>query len=349
MCRSYVVRLTFFRQWKMMPICIPLIVLVAVAGCGLNVSRAEKDRVRLQLKWVRQAQFAGYYAADDKGFYDEEDLDVSILPGGPSVAPEAVIAGGGAEFGIDWLPSLLTARERGTPVVNIAQIFQYSGTREVAFKDSGIRTAADLRGRRVSVWFGGNEFALLAALEKHQIDRHKDITLVEQRLDMNLFLNREVDAAAAMTYNEYRLLLDTGVRPEDLVAIDFNAEGTAMLEDGVFAREDWLTDPRNREIAVRFLRASLRGWEFCRDNPADCVAIVMKQSPTLSKEHQSWMMTEVNKLIWGPPAPGVELGYMDPKAFRRTADIAYRFTVLKKPADERAYTHEIWKMARKKK
>ena len=346
MCRSHIIRLTFLRQWMML-ICIPLIVLVAAAGCSLNSSRVVKARVRLQLKWVRQAQFAGYYAAADKGFYDEQGLDISILPGGSSVAPEAVIAGGGAEFGIDWLASLLGARERGMPVVNIAQIFQYSGMREVAFKDSGIRTAADLRGRRVSVWFGGNEFALLATLEKYQIDRHKDITLVEQRLDMNLFLNREVDAAAAMTYNEYRMLLDSGVRPEDLVVIDFNAEGTAMMEDGIFAREDWLKDPRNREIAVRFLRASLRGWEYCRDNPADCVAIVLKQTPALSKEHQSWMLTEVNKLIWGPPTPGVELGYMDPEAFKRTVDIAFRFAILKKPADESAYTHEIWEMARK--
>lgn len=348
MRRSDVLRLlTPFRH--VLPlICMTFVVLFLVAACGLDVSRAERDRVRLQLKWVAQAQFAGYYAARDKGFYDEENLDVSILPGGARVVPEAVIAGSGAEFGIDWLPSLLTARERDTPLVNIAQIFQYSGLRLVAFKNSGISGAPDLRGRRVAVWIGGNELALLATLEKYQIDRRKDIMLVEQRLGVDLFLNREVDAAAAMTYNEYKLILDAGVRPEDLVVIDFNAEGTAMLEDGIFVREDWLKDPRNRALAVRFLRASLRGWESCRDSPADCVAIVMRESPTLNKDHQTWMMSEVNRLIWGPPAPGVELGYLDPQAFKRTAEIAYRFAVLKKKAD-RAYTHEIWEMVRKKK
>lgn len=330
---------------------IVLAVLVGVllaASCTRQQARAEKAAVRLQLKWVTQAQFAGYYAAKEKGFYAAENLDVTILPGGPDIVPEQVASGGGAEFGIDWLASLLAAREQGTPLVNIAQVFQYSGMREVAYKTSGIRTAADLRGRKVALWFGGNEFELLATLEKYKIDRNKDVTLVQQPFDMNLLVNKQVDAAAAMTYNEYKQVLDAGVKPEDLVVIDFNREGTAMLEDGLFARADWLAIAKNKDIASRFLRASLRGWEYCRDNAAECVDIVLKQSPTLGKEHQTWMMTEINKLIWGPPQPAVELGYMDPAAFKRTADIAYRFGVIKKPADETAYTHEIWEMATKK-
>ena len=325
-----------------------LTALLIVAGCGRQAAQAEKDKVRLQLKWVTQAQFAGYYAAKEKGFYGEENLDVTIIPGGPDIVPEQVVAGGGAEFGIDWLPSLLSAREQGAPLVNVAQVFQYSGMREVAYKTTGIKTAADLRGRKVAVWFGGNEFELLATLDKYKIDRNKDLTLVQQPFDMNLLVNKQVDAAAAMTYNEYKQVLDAGAKPEDLVVIDFNQEGTAMLEDGVFAREDWLKDAKNKDSAARFLRASLRGWEYCRDNPADCVEIVLKQSPTLGKEHQTWMMAEINKLIWGPPASSAELGYMDPAAFKRTADIAYRFGVIKKPADESAFTHEIWETAKKK-
>jgi NitT/TauT family transport system substrate-binding protein len=328
---------------------------VAVAMLGLGVilrpddgAGQAMDKVTLQLKWVTQAQFAGYYAAKAKGFYAAEKLDVSIRPGGPDLVPEQVVAGGGAQFGIDWLPSLLSARDQGAPLTNIAQVFAHSGMRQIAFKSSGIKGPADLRGRKVAVWFGGNEFELLATLEKHKIDRTKDVKLVQQPFDMNLLLQKQVDAAAAMTYNEYKLVLDAGVKPDDLVVIDFNHEGTAMLEDGIFVRADWLRAGRNKDLAARFLRASLKGWEACRDKPADCVEIVLKESPVLGREHQTWMMTEIIKLIWGPPAPKSPLGRMDPQAFKQTADIALRFGVIKKPADAGAYTHEVWDLAHKK-
>ena len=306
------------------------------------------DKVTLQLKWVTQVQFAGYYAAKAKGLYTAEKLDVIIRPGGPDIVPEQVVAGGGAQFGIDWLPSLLSARDQGAPLVNIAQVFAYSGMREIVFKSSGIKSSADLKGRRVAVWFGGNEFELLATLEKHKIDRNRDVTLIQQPFDMNLLLQKKVDAAAAMTYNEYKQVLDAGVKPDDLVVIDFNKEGTAMLEDGIFVKADWISDAKNKQLAARFLRASLKGWELCKDKPAECVEIVLKESPVLGREHQIWMMTEINKLIWGPPAPKSPLGKMDPAAFKQTADIALKFGVIKKPAGEGAHTIEIWELAQKK-
>jgi NitT/TauT family transport system substrate-binding protein len=326
---------------------IALVVLVAAGGAG--VFGAAKDRVTLQLKWVAQAQFAGYYAAKERGFFDAAGLDVTVKPGGPDIIPEQVVAGGGAQFGIDWLPSLLSAREQGTPLINIAQVFQYSGMREIAFKSTGIKTVNDLRGKKVAVWFGGNEFELLATLDKYRINRDKDLTLVKQPFDMNLLLSRQVAAAAAMTYNEYHQVLEAGVKPTDLVIIDFNKEGTAMLEDGLFTTEAWLKDARNKEIAARMLRASFQGWTFCREHASDCVDIVLKQDTTgvMSKQHQTTMMAEINKLIWGPPAPAHSIGYMEPAAFKRTAGIANRFGVIKKPASDSAFTHAIWEMAQK--
>src|SRR5882672_12894787 len=228
------------------------LLLVSIAAALLAVAMLPErgltqagDKVTLQLKWVTQAQFAGYYAAKAKGLYAAEKLDVTIRPGGPDIVPEQVVAGGGAQFGIDWLPSLLSARDQGAPLTNIAQVYAHSGMRELAFKTSGIKGPADLRGRRVAVWFGGNEFELLATLEKYKIDRNKDVTLVQQPFDMNLLLQKQVDAAAAMTYNEYKQVLDTGVKPDDLVVIDFNKEGTAMLEDGIFVKADWLRTAKN--------------------------------------------------------------------------------------------------------
>jgi NitT/TauT family transport system substrate-binding protein len=329
----------------LMPITGVLLALALLPTDGLTQAA---DKVTLQLKWVTQAQFAGYYAAKAKGFYAAERLDVTIRPGGPDIVPEQVVAGGGAQFGIDWLPSLLSARDQGAPLTNIAQVFAHSAMRELAFKTSGIKGPADLRGRKVAVWFGGNEFELLATLEKYRIDRNRDVTLVQQPFDMNLLVSKQVDAAAAMTYNEYKQVLDAGVKPDDLVVIDFNHEGTAMLEDGVFTKTDWLRDAKNKAVAARFLRASLKGWEVCRDKPADCVEIVLKESPVLGREHQTWMMTEINKLIWGPPAPKGPLGKMDPAAFKQTAEIALKFGVIKKPADAGAYTHEVWDAAQKK-
>lgn len=335
---------------------VSLVVLIALVGaaCGQRqgaqpaTQTAERAKVRVQLKWVTQAQFAGYYAAKEKGFYDQENLDVTIQPGGPDIVPEQVVAGGGAEFGIDWLPSLLSSRDQGVPLVNIAQIFTYSGMRQLSHKDSGVQTPADWKGKKVAVWFGGNEFALLATLEKYKLDKDKDVTLVKQPFDMNLLLKREVVSASAMTYNEYKQVLDGGWKAEDIVVIDFNKEGTAMLEDGIFSKADWLQDAKNKEVAARFLRATLKGWEFCRDNAGECVDIVLKQSPTLGKDHQAWMMAEINKLIWGPPQPTTPVGKMDPEAFKRTADIALKFGVIKKPADAGSYTHEIVDAAMKK-
>ena len=321
---------------------------IAVLVWAWPATAQQTTKVRLQLKWVTQAQFAGYYAAKSQGFYKAENLDVTIIPGGPDIVPEQVVAGRGAEFGIDFLPSLLSAREQGVPLVNIAQVFAYSGMRELAFKTSGIKTPADLKGRKVAVWFGGNEFALLATLAKYKLDPQKDLTLVQQPFDMNLLLQKQVDAAAAMTYNEYKQVLDAGVKADDLVVIDFNKEGTAMLEDGVFAKADWIADAKNKDVAARFLRASLKGWALCKDKPAECVEIVLKESPVLGRDHQTWMMAEINKLVWGPPAPKSPLGKMDPAAYKQTAEIALKFGVIKKPAGDGAYTHEIWELAQKK-
>src|SRR5688572_9860906 len=239
------------------------------------VAAGPKDEVTLQLKWVTQAQFAGYYAALEQGYYDEENLDVTIKPGGPDITPEQVVASGQAEFGIDWLPALLATRDQGGDLVNIAQVFARSGMLEVTWKDSGITEVADMRGKKVGVWCCGNEFELFAALTKNGIDPKdkSDVTIVNQPFDMNLFLQRQVDAAAAMTYNELAQVLeqknpDTGqlYTLDGLNVIKMSDVGTGALEDGIFVTAEWLADEANQEIATRFLKASFQGWVFCRDN-----------------------------------------------------------------------------------
>jgi NitT/TauT family transport system substrate-binding protein len=304
------------------------------------------DKVTLQLKWVTQAQFAGYYAALDQGYYKDENLDLTIRPGGPDIVPEQVVAGKQAEFGIDWLASLLAVREQGTPLVNIAQVFTNAGMRELSWKDSNISSPADWKGKKVAVWFGGNEYNVLATLAKYNLNKDSDVTLVQQPFDMNLLLNKEVDSAAAMTYNELYQVLSAGHKLDELNIVDFNKEGTAMPEDGIFVRADWLQDAKNKDIAARFLRASFKGWAYCRDNVDACVDIMVKNDAPGGKDAQKWQIDEINKLIWGDPInKDTKIGYMDPALFKRGAETALKFGVIKQPAEDAAYTQEIWQLA----
>ena len=323
-----------------------VITMLALAALTLAPAARGADALRLQLKWVPQAQFAGYYAARAQGFYRAENLDVTLVPGGPDIDPEHVVARNGAELGIAWLPQLLAAREQGLAVVNVTQVFAHSGLRQLALKRSGIHGPADLRGRRVAVW-PGHEESLRASLTKAGVDL-ATVTFVPQPLGMAFFVDGTVDSAAAMTYNELRLVREAGVRDDQLTVIDFNAEGTATLEDGVFARAEWLQSPANVQLAGRFVRASLRGWEFCRERPSECLAALHQAAPGLDRGHQAWMLAEVTKLIFGPPAPATPLGRMPPEAFARTAAILLRHGVLRRPADRAAYTDAVWEAAQRR-
>lgn len=328
------------------------VVVGALVFASLGVAKpsaAKADKVSVQLKWVTQAQFAGYYAAAAKGYYKQFNLDVTIKPGGPDITPEQVVAAGQAEFGVGWLPALLAVRDKGTDLVNIAQVFTRSGMTELTWRDSGIKTIKQMKGKKVGVWCCGNENELFAALVKNNLDPKKDVTIVNQPFDMNLFLQRKVDAAAAMTYNELAQVLesknpDTGklYTLKDLNVITMEAAGTAMLEDGLYARGDWLADAANRDIATRFLAATFKGWAYCRDHMAACVQIVLKNGSSLGKGHQTWQMNEINKLIW-PAKLGV--GVMNPVAFARTALIAKQFKVTSKLQGRAAYRTDLARAA----
>ncbi|WP_246187903.1 ABC transporter substrate-binding protein [Paenibacillus tengchongensis] len=306
----------------------------------------EAVKVRLQLKWVPQAQFAGYFLAKDKGYYAEEGLEVEILPGGPDIVPEQQVAGGTADIGVDWVASLLTSQEQEMPLVQIAQIFQKSGLVLVSKKEAGINGPADLKGKKVGNWMGGNEFEVLALFDKYKLDSNKDLNFTKQGFTMDQFLGGEIDAASAMTYNEYQVVLESGIAAGELNVIDMNDEGVAMLEDNLFANRDWLED--NKETAAKFVRASLKGWKDAIADPEAAVDSVMKlaEEGSTSREHQLTMMTEVAKLIQPEGFDPAKLGYTDAAAFQQTADIALKFGVIKEAANiEEAYTNEIVELA----
>jgi NitT/TauT family transport system substrate-binding protein len=336
-----------------------LAALVVAGGVLAAVGTAAPDRqasqkltkVTFQLKWVTQAQFAGYYAAQAKGYYKKQGLDVNIRVGGPDIIPEQAVAGGQADMGLDWLPSLMSARDQGTKLINIAQVFTRSGMTELTWKSSGINTVGKMKGKKVGNWLGGNEFELFAALSRAGMDpvHNKGVTIVKQPFDMNLFLKKQIDAASAMTYNELAQVLEsknpkTGklYKLSDLNVIKMDKIGTGMLEDGVFTTEKWIKDKKHQDTAKKFLAASFKGWIYCRTHLKDCVRIVLSHGPTLLKGHQTWQMNEINALIW--PAP-LGIGLMSPKDYKFTAKTTAKYNHLKKVPGHEAYRTDLAKAA----
>jgi NitT/TauT family transport system substrate-binding protein len=306
--------------------------------------------VKLQLQWFYQSQFAGYIAAVDQGFYSEQGLDVQLLEGAVDIVPQTVLAQGKADYAVAWVPKALASREQGANITDVGQIFARSGTYQVAWKDSGITSPANFKGKKIGNWGFGNEFELFAGMTKANVDPGKDVTLVQQQFDMQALLKKEIDAAQAMSYNEYAQLLEaknpaTGklYTPDDFSIIDWKQVGTSMLQDAVWANTAKLSDPGYQQQTVKFLLGTIKGWAYCRDNPEKCRDMVVAKGSKLGKSHQLWQMNEVNKLIW--PAPG-GIGVVNDADWKQTVDISLTTknqtgdTVLKKAPEGMAYTND---------
>ena len=320
--------------------------MTSALALGLATGAASADEVTLQLQWVTQAQFAGYYVALENGYYEEEGLDVTIQPGGPDIAPPQVLAGGGADVMLNWMPSALAARERGLPVVNIAQPFARSGLMLTCWADAGISEPADLAGHTIGVWFFGNEYPFLSWMSQLGIPTDGSeggVTVLQQGFNVDPLLQRQADCISTMTYNEYWQVIDAGVSPDDLVTFKYEDQGVATLEDGMWVLEENLSDPEFVDRMARFVRASMRGWAWAEENPEDAAMIVLDYDETgaQTEEHQVRMMGEIALLTAGSD------GRLDEAAYQRTVD-----TLLAGGSDpvitaepEGAFTHVITDMA----
>ena len=290
----------------------------SIAAFALGSAHAA-DEVTLQLKWVTQAQFAGYYVALDNGFYEEEGLDVTINAGGPDIAPPQVIAGGGADVIIEWMPSALASRERGLPLVNIAQPFKSSGMMLTCRKDSGVATPEDFPGRTLGVWFFGNEYPFLSWMSQLGIatdGSEGGVTVLKQGFNVDPLLQGQADCISTMTYNEYWQVIDAGISEDELITFKYEDQGVATLEDGLYVLEENLSDPAFVDKMVRFVRASMRGWKHAEENAAEAVEVVLDNDATgaQTETHQLRMMGEIAKLTAGSN------GALDPADFQRTVD-----------------------------
>jgi NitT/TauT family transport system substrate-binding protein len=303
-----------------------------------------QDSVRLQLKWVTQAQFAGYYVAEAKGFYDEENLDVTILPGGPDIAPEQVIAGGGADVITTWMPAGLAARERGVPLVNIAQPFKNQGLSMVCRKDQGVESTADFPGKTLGVWFFGNEYPFYAWMAKLGLatdGSEGGVTVLKQAFDVEALLNGEAACISVMTYNEYGQVLDAGITADQLTFFSYAEQGVKVMEDGLYVLESSLADPAFEDKMVRFVRASMKGWKYAEENPEEAAQIVVDADQTglQTLEHQSYMMGEIAKLTAGSN------GALDPADFDATVEALLAAVSPENPAITKAPEGMAWTSA----
>ncbi|MFQ1702400.1 ABC transporter substrate-binding protein [Loktanella agnita] len=298
------------------------IMLTAALAAGLGVTAhadSHANDVTLQLQWVTQSQFAGYYVAQDQGFYEEEGLNVTILPGGPDIAPPQVLAGGGADVMLNWMPSALAAREKGLPVVNIAQPFKTSGLMLTCWKDTGIESVEDFAGKTIGVWFFGNEYPFLSWMSQVGIPTdggEEGVTVLKQGFNVDPLLQRQADCISTMTYNEYGQVLDAGVSEDELITFKYEDQGVATLEDGIYALEENLEDPVFVDKMVRFVRASMKGWKWAEENPEAAAGIVLDNDETGAQTEaaQVRMMGEIAKLTAGSN------GALDPADYQRTVD-----------------------------
>ena len=319
--------------------------ILTAAGLALaSVGAAQAaDDVKLQLKWVTQAQFAGYYVALDKGFYEAEDLNVTILPGGPDIAPTQVIAGGGADVTVEWMPAALAAREKGLPLVNIAQPYKSSGMQLTCWNDTGIAAPEDLSNRTLGVWFFGNEFPFMSWMSKLGISTEAKgemgVEVLKQGFNVDPLLQRQADCISTMTYNEYWQVIDAGLTPDDLIVFKYEDQGVATLEDGLYVLEENLDDPAFVSKMERFVRASMQGWKYAEANPDEAAEIILENdaSGAQTEVHQQRMMREVAKLTAGSN------GALDPADYERTVQTLLEGgsspVITKMP--EGAWTHVI--------
>ena len=310
-----------------------------------------KDKLVLQLKWTPQAQFAGYFVAKEKGYFADENIDVEIKPGGVGINPVDVLVAGDVNVAVAWTGNVLPAIAKGEDIVNIGQGFQNSGMVLIAKKSSGILLPKDIKGKKIGVWPGGNETEPFAFIAKQGLDRDKDVQIISQGFDMNQFLNDEIQVASAMTYNELELVYEAGIKPEDLTIFNLQDNGVGMLQDGLFVKRDFLD--KNQDLLARFLRASMKGWDYSimnQEAAVDLMGLDFTANDVTARAHQVKSMAAIAKLCVADKGTTQGLFYVDPTKMENTLNIAKAYVKEVKEGNaidvSKIYTNDIWNKAK---
>lgn len=307
----------------------------------LAPSQAEAlQKVRLQLQWVHQAQFAGFYMAQDLGLYKKAGLEVEIRPGGPGIDPLAELAGRRCDFATSWLSEALRLRDKGVPLVNLAQLIQRSSLLLVTYADSGISSVKDLQGKRVGLWRKQFALAPRALFQREGVQ----VQEVPQNVTMAPFLMRAVDAASAMLYNEYHQLYQAGVDLDKIRVFDFVELGLNFPEDGIYTMEHtWRKKP---ELSRRFVAASLEGWRRAFAQPDEALNAVMQRVDAAhlasNRAHQRWMLDTMHKLITNRVGLAL-MGQLSPYDLKQVNQVLLQQGFLKAPLQEKGFVVPAWR------
>ncbi|MCP4020790.1 MAG: ABC transporter substrate-binding protein [Desulfobacteraceae bacterium] len=269
--------------------------MIGVIVFFLGSSTAVADqKITFMPHWIHQAQFAGIMAAKEKGFFKQYGLDVEILQGGPGKNSFTYLAKGKTTFCSGWLSEAITKRESGIPLVNFCQLMQHSSLMLVAKKSSGIQTLSDLSSRKVGVWAGEFYVPLRALIAKYDLD----VKLIHNYTTVTILLEDAVDAVAAMWYNEYHLIINSGFDPSELTTFHMKNLGVDYPEDGIYALEKTAD---NNMMVYAFIEACLRGWLYAFENEEETLDIVMKYADAANtgtnRAHQRWMLKRMKDLI----------------------------------------------------
>ncbi len=324
--------------------------LLAAALAATAFAASAQEKVTVQLKWVAQSQFAGYYVAAAKGYYKEAGLDVTIRPGGPDISPVQALVGKQADIAVNWMPDALAAREAGSALVNVAQVFNKSGLMLTCKKSSGVTGPKDLKGKTLGVWYGGNEYPFMSYMAKLGLDTTKDVKILKQGFNVDPLLQNQAACISTMIYNEYWQVIDAGVKESDLITFFYEEQGVASLEDGLYVMEANLKDPAFVARMGKFVKATMRGWNEAVKNPAEAAKIVVAadKSGSANLKVQTRQMENIAKLI--STAGTAKMGYLEPAAYERTVKVLMAggsAPVIKKDPGKAAWTHAVWDAAQK--
>lgn len=298
---------------------------------------ARSEPLRVQLQWHHQAQFAGIYVAEAKGYYADAGVEIELVEGGPGIATLERLGRKEVDVALAWLPAAIETRTRWD-VVNIGQIFRDSGTAITCRRDTGVNQLEDIEGASIGAWYIGDEINLGHWLDTVGIPRD-GVRMTAQLPDGRDLINGRVDCAMTMMYNEYWSILDSHLTPADLIVINLADQGLGFLEDGLYARRDALSDPeRHRELAA-FVGATMRGWAYAREHVDEALAISMARTPDAEPQHQRLMLNSILALIGEE-----EIGLLDLSTFERSIDMLGPEVNNRDVEDlaDGAWTHRLW-------
>jgi NitT/TauT family transport system substrate-binding protein len=265
---------------------------------------AQKDTYRLLLHWYPQAQFAGYYYAQEKGFYKELGLTIEIIYGTVTTPSSHIIKTGDFDFATLWLSTAMQLKEAKVPLQLLAQTNQSSALMLVSHKGRGVDRLEEFNGKKIGIWSGDFELQPLSLLSRNNIE----MNVITINNSINLFLRGGVDVCMAMWYNEYHEILSAGIREEDLNVFRMSDYGMNFPEDGIYVNEKlaW-----NRPgMCKKFIEASLRGWMAAFDDIEGTLDILEKAcnkaGVPFSRAHQRWMLNCFRELLVHPRTRKIE-------------------------------------------